>query len=104
MIMSYNSKFPMMDLAMPASPPVISVRVSTIERQLLEDASAQRGVKLSDFVRRQALEAAEMELLERRQVEIPARAWEEIEVFLQSPSKDIPALRELASTKPTWEQ
>lgn len=93
-----------MDFAMPATPPVISVRVSTNERQMLEDASALRGVKLSDFVRRQAIEAAEIELLERRTAEIPAKAWEKVEAFLKAPAREIPALSELALSKPTWEQ
>ena len=56
-----------------ANPPV-SVRVSPGERDLLEAAAAQARTSLSDFVRRKALEAAEMDLLDRRIVTIPAAA------------------------------
>ncbi|WP_353806941.1 DUF1778 domain-containing protein [Mesorhizobium sp.] len=43
---------------------VLSVRVSEEERALLEAASDHARTSLSDFVRRRALEAAEMDMLE----------------------------------------
>jgi uncharacterized protein (DUF1778 family) len=43
--------------------PVLSVRVSPSERDLLEFAAEQARTSLSDFVRRKALEAAEMDVL-----------------------------------------
>jgi uncharacterized protein (DUF1778 family) len=85
-----------------ANPPV-SVRLSAVERGLLEDAAAQARTTLSDFVRRKALEAAEIELLDRRIVTIPASAWEKLESWAQSSAKTIPALRELAATPPAWQ-
>lgn len=47
---------------MPPCDSVVSVRVSSSERDLLEIAAAQAHTNLSDFVRRKALEAAEMEV------------------------------------------
>jgi len=41
---------------------VLSVRISEGERALLEAASRQARTSLSDFVRRKALEAAEIDL------------------------------------------
>jgi hypothetical protein len=56
---------------MPSS--VLSVRLSDQERALLEAASSQARTNVSDFVRRKALEAAELDVLERRIVTIPAK-------------------------------
>ena len=82
---------------------VLSVRVSDSERAMLEAASEQAHTSLSDFVRRKALEAAELEIMERRIVTIPADAWEEFEAWAKAPARAIPALVELATRAPTWE-
>ena len=44
-----------------SSSPVLSVRVSPHERELLQAAADQAQTNLSDFIRRKALEAAEIE-------------------------------------------
>jgi uncharacterized protein (DUF1778 family) len=77
--------------------------VSSTERDLLEAAAEQARTSLSDFVRRKALEAAEMEVLEHRVVTIPAEDWERFEAWVNSPAKDVPALRRLASSRPVWQ-
>ena len=83
--------------------PVLSVRVSARERELLEAAAAAARTSLSDFVRKRAIEAAEIELLDRRIITIPAERWEAFEVWLKSPPKEVPALRRLMASKPVWE-
>ena len=83
---------------------ILSVRVSDDERQLLEAASEQARTNLSDFVRRKALEAAEIDCLERRIVTIPAKDWKTFEAWAASPAKPLPVLKELASKKPTWQR
>jgi len=83
---------------------VLSVRVSEEERALLEAASEQAHSSLSEFIRRKAIDAAEADLLERRIVTIPAADWEAFEAWAERPAQDIPALRELAATKPTWQR
>jgi len=80
----------------------ISVRVSSKERELLEAAAEQSRTNLSDFIRRKAVEAAEMELLQQDHVTIPAADWEKFEAWVDSPAKDVPALRDLAKTRPQW--
>ena len=85
------------------NPPVVSVRVSPDERTLLEAAAEQAHTNLSDFVRRKAIEAAEMALLDQRQVTIPAAEWEKFEAWAQAPAKVVPGLRELAATRPAWQ-
>ena len=80
--------------------PVVSVRVSPSERELLEAAAQQARTNLSDFVRRKALEAAEMDVLDHRVVTIPAEDWNRFEAWAGAPAKDVPALEELAATRP----
>ncbi|HEX9659979.1 MAG TPA: DUF1778 domain-containing protein [Rhodothermales bacterium] len=80
----------------------ISVRVSAKERELLEAAAERSRTNLSDFVRRKAVEAAEVDLLRQNRVTIPASDWERFEAWVGSPPKDVPALRKLAETRPAW--
>ena len=81
---------------------VLSVRLSEEERLLLEAASTQARTNVSDFVRRKALEAAEIEVLERRIVTIPAKDWERFESWAAKPAREIKGLKELARRPPTW--
>ena len=57
---------------------VLSVRVSAEERALLEAASQLARTSLSDFIRRKALDAAELDVTERRIVTIPSQGLEKI--------------------------
>jgi uncharacterized protein (DUF1778 family) len=86
-----------------ATPAVLSVRVSRDERVLLEAAAEHARTNLSDFIRRKAIEAAEADLLERRIVTIPAEDWEKFEAWVDSPAKEVPALRRLSATRPAWQ-
>ncbi len=83
--------------------PPVSVRVSPLEREMLEAAAAQARTNLSDFVRRKALEAAEVELLSYPVVTIPAVDWERFEAWAQAPGEAVPALRALAAMRPIWQ-
>jgi uncharacterized protein (DUF1778 family) len=85
-----------------SSPSILSVRVTPDERALLEAASERARTSLSNFVRRKALEAAEIDVLDRRIVTIPAKDWEAFEAWLERPAETIPALRRLARRTPTW--
>ena len=82
---------------------VLSVRVSPAERTLLEAAAEQAHTNLSDFIRRKALEAAELDVLERRIVTIPAEDWKKFEDWAYAPAQEIPGLRKLATTRPAWQ-
>ena len=81
---------------------VLSVRLSEEERELLESASAQARTNLSEFVRRKAIEAAEVDVLERRIVTIPAKDWERFEAWAARPAREIAGLKDLARKPPTW--
>ena len=80
----------------------VSVRISAQERQLLEAAAEQSRTNLSDFIRRKAVEAAEMELVHQNRVIIPAADWEKFEAWVDSPPKEVPALHNLAMALPVW--
>ena len=64
--------------------------------------SNQARINLGDFVRRKALEAAEMDMLERPIVTISGRDWEAFEAWANRPPQKIPALETLARTDPGW--
>lgn len=83
---------------------VLSVRVSEEERALLEAASEQARTNLSDFIRRKALDAAEVDFMERRLVTIPAKDWESFEAWAHRPARKIDALRELSRKPPKWQR
>lgn len=83
----------------------VSVRMTADERDLLEAAAQNAHTNLSDFIRRKAIEAAELELLVNpRPVIIPAEDWEKFEEWVRSPPKNVPKLRKLLATKPVWEE
>jgi uncharacterized protein (DUF1778 family) len=82
---------------------ILSVRVSPSERALLEAAAEQSRTSLSDFMRRKSVEAAELEILNRSVVTIPAEDWEVFEAWINRPAEVLPALRELMRGKQTRE-
>ncbi|MDB5439217.1 MAG: hypothetical protein JWM33_1644 [Caulobacteraceae bacterium] len=86
-----------------SSPKVLSVRVSASERGLLASAAERGRTTVSEFIRRKALEAAELELLDRNLVVIPAADWERFEAWANTPAKAIDALRELKNHRPAWQ-
>ncbi len=76
--------------------------MSPDERAILEAAAEQSRAALTDFMRRKALEAAEIEMHGRTVVTIPAERSEQFEAWIAAPAKAIPELQELSQTKPTW--
>ncbi len=81
---------------------VLSVRLTDQERALLEAASSQSRTNLSDFVRRKALEAAELDILERRIVTIPAKDWKRFEAWAKEPAREISGVKDLALRPLSW--
>ena len=83
---------------------ILSVRVNPEERAVLEAAAEQSRTSLSDFVRRKAVEAAEVDVLNRVIVTIPAKDWEAFESWINRPAESVPGLKKLARLTPTWER
>ncbi len=73
------------------------------ERELVERAAERSRTSLSDFVRRKALEAAEIDLMDQTVVTIPAEHWAKFEAWAARPAQPPPELRELAAHRPAWE-
>jgi uncharacterized protein (DUF1778 family) len=94
--------FGMAESAMTTS--VLSVRVSKEERALLRTASELARTSLSEFIRRKALDAAELDVLERRIITIPAKDWEAFEAWANRPAEEIQGLKDLWHKTPTWEK
>lgn len=88
----------------PNTTTVLSVRVSREERAILEAAAEQSRTSLSEFMRRKSLEAAEVDVLSRNVVTIPAKDWEAFEGWVKSAPEPNPALDRLANLTPTWER
>jgi uncharacterized protein (DUF1778 family) len=83
---------------------ILSIRVNPDERAILEAAAEQSRTTLSDYMRRAAVEAAEVEMFHRGIVTIPAKDWEAFESWVNRPAETIPALAELARRTPSWER
>lgn len=81
----------------------VSVRVSDRERELLEAAAAASRTNLSDFIRRRAVEAAEVDLAFQAIVTIPDANWRKFEAWANKPARPIPGLVDLARTRPAWQ-
>ena len=83
---------------------VLSVRVSEEEKGLLQMASEISRSSLSEFVRRKALESAEIELMQPRSVVIPADNWDSFEAWIDAPAQANSKLSKLLNTPPVWEK
>ncbi|MEZ2333610.1 DUF1778 domain-containing protein [Mesorhizobium sp. RCC_202] len=81
----------------------IYIRVTCDERELLEAAASQAHTNLSDFIRRKAVEAAEMQVLSGLVVTIPAADWEKFEAWAKSPPRARLGLQKLAASRPLWQ-
>jgi uncharacterized protein (DUF1778 family) len=80
---------------------ILSVRMNALERDLVVSAAAKSRTTVSDFIRRKALEAAEMDVANHPVVTIPAKDWERFEAWTARPPRDLPKLRALAARKAT---
>jgi uncharacterized protein (DUF1778 family) len=85
-----------------AATTILTVRISPADRELLDAAASQTRTSVSDFVRRAAVEAAEMEVLNRSTVTIPAESWETFEAWAARPAEALPKLKALMRRGPGW--
>jgi uncharacterized protein (DUF1778 family) len=58
---------------------------------------------VSDFMRSKALDTAELEMIERRVVTIPAKDWKKFVAWADRPAVEIQGLRDLVGKAPTWQ-
>jgi hypothetical protein len=57
---------------------------------------------MGDDQRRKTREQAEIDILERRNVTIPAKDWERFKSWAARPAREIAGLKELLRKVPTW--
>ena len=82
---------------------ILSVRVTSAGRAILEAAAEQSPSSLSEFVRRKALESAETEVLSRAVITISPHDGDAFEAWIGRKATAIPALVDLARRTPSWE-
>lgn len=82
----------------------INIRAQRRQRDLIDQAAATLGKNRSDFMLEIACREAESVLLDRRMFAVDADTWEKFNALLDAPPRDIPALRELLTTKAPWEK
>jgi len=83
---------------------ILSVRVSPDEKTMIQHAAAEARSTVAEFMRRKAVEGAELELMERRVVQIDPDQWATFETMLDAPATDNTALQELSQRTPSWER
>lgn len=81
----------------------VNVRVSAREHELLHKAAASVGLSVAHFVRYSAVNAAAHWVLDRRNVVLPVKSWDEIDAYLAAPAKQKPELQTLANRKTAWQ-
>lgn len=86
---------------MPAPRP-ISVRFGDRDLRIIEAGAENARTNLSDYIRRKCIEGAEIDLLQRSIVTIPAANWDKFEAWANKPAKRVKGLRELAKTRLAW--
>lgn len=73
----------------------LEVRLAPEDRREMERAAALEGVKLGEFVRRAAREAARESIQQHHTTLIDAESWDAFNAAVQAPGKPIEGLRRL---------
>lgn len=73
----------------------VNLRVDPKVKTVLVQAAKLHQVKLTEFMIKASQAAAEIALAERTRFVLPPQKWREFNAALDSPPKEIPALRKL---------
>ncbi|MGH8995956.1 MAG: DUF1778 domain-containing protein [Acidimicrobiales bacterium] len=82
----------------------LSLRLTSEQDAVLRQAADARGVSTNDYVVRRAVEAAEMELADRRVFVADDSAWDELQELLSRPPALPAAMAKLLSNPSVLEQ
>jgi uncharacterized protein (DUF1778 family) len=82
----------------------LSLRLTPDQDAVLRRAAEARGESTNEYVLRHAVEAAEMELADRRVFVADDAAWEELQVLLSAPPALPQAMIKLLSNPSVLEQ
>ena len=81
----------------------ISLRLTPQQEAVLRRAAEARGESANDFIVRHAVEAAEMELADRRVFDLDDVGWDELQSLLSRPPALPPAMIEPLSERTVLE-
>lgn len=76
----------------------LSIRASAESKRLLERAARKENKNVSDFVLENALSAAEAIVADDSNFSLDDSQWKKFIAALDTPPRDIPALRQLLTT------
>lgn len=68
----------------------LSLRLTRAQETVLKSAAEARGESTSDYVLRHAVEAAEMDLADRRVFVLEDAAWAQLQALMSSPPAELP--------------
>ena len=79
---------------------VLSIYVTEEEHAVLEAAAELACTSIGEFIRRKAVDAAELDLLERQSITIAAADWDTFEGWAHRPVDEIHERKDLAPQPP----
>jgi uncharacterized protein (DUF1778 family) len=75
----------------------LDLRLTAAQDAILRSAAAHQGVSVRDYVLRHALEAAEMDLADRRVFVVDDAAWNELQALVSAKPRLPPRMTKLLS-------
>ncbi len=92
------------DVAMASKTERLNVRLTPAQDEVLRRAAEAQGESMSEYVLRHAIEAAEMDLADRRVFVVDDDAWNELQALLSRPAVHKPLLAKLLTTASVLER
>ncbi|MGH8910413.1 MAG: DUF1778 domain-containing protein [Egibacteraceae bacterium] len=82
----------------------LNLRLTVAQDEMLRRAAAAKGESMSDYVLRHAVEAAEVDLADRRVFVVDDETWNELQQTLDRPPQPARKLRQLLATPSVLER
>ena len=82
----------------------LNLRLTPAQDAFLRRAAEARGESASDYVLRHAVEAAEMDLADRRVFMVDDAAWSELQALVSAPPRLPPQMAKLLSSSSVLEE
>jgi len=82
----------------------LNLRLTLAQNAVLRRAAEARGESTSDYVLRHAVEAAEMDLADRRVFTVDEKAWVDLQALLSGPATLPPSMVALLATPSVLEK
>jgi uncharacterized protein (DUF1778 family) len=82
----------------------IDIRFSQQEASIIKQAASLQHTNMSNFVRQQAVGAAEAVIHDQTRFAVSAEQWNFIEAALERPAQVLPNLQKKLATTDDWDQ